>query len=89
MFLWRISNHSALDGRGGLYAPARWHSQGHPVVYLATSPAGALVEVLVEHVGEHLAPSAAVLVDGMPTTEQGKPNRRTLVHFIWGRDSLP
>ncbi len=47
MFLWRISNHSTLDGRGGLYAPARWHSQGHPVVYLATSPAGALVEVLV------------------------------------------
>ena len=47
MFLWRISNHSALDGRGGLYAAARWHSQGRAVVYLATSPAGALVEVLV------------------------------------------
>jgi hypothetical protein len=36
-----------------------------------------------------LAPSAAVLVDEMPTTEQGKPNRRTLVHLIWGRDSSP
>ena len=47
MFLWRISNHSTLDGRGGLHAAARWHSQGHAIVYLAASPAGALVEVLV------------------------------------------
>jgi RES domain-containing protein len=47
VFLWRISNHSTLDGRGGLQASARWHSQGRAIVYLATSPAGALVEVLV------------------------------------------
>jgi RES domain-containing protein len=47
MFLWRISNHAELDGRGGLLASARWHTQGRPVVYLAASPAGALVEVLV------------------------------------------
>jgi RES domain-containing protein len=47
LFLWRISNHSTLDGRGGLHASARWHSQGHAIVYLASSPAGALVEVLV------------------------------------------
>ena len=47
MFLWRISNHVGLDGRGGLLASARWHTQGRPVVYLAASPAGALVEVLV------------------------------------------
>jgi len=47
MFLWRISNYDGLDGRGGLLASARWHTQGRPVVYLAASPAGALVEVLV------------------------------------------
>lgn len=47
MFLWRISNHVGLDGRGGLLASARWHTQGRPIVYLAASPAGALVEVLV------------------------------------------
>lgn len=47
MDLWRISNHDSLDGRGGLFAPARWHSRGHPIVYLATTPAGALVEALV------------------------------------------
>jgi RES domain-containing protein len=47
MFLWRISNHVELDGRGGVLASARWHTQGRPIVYLAGSPAGALVEVLV------------------------------------------
>lgn len=47
MFLWRISNHATLDGRGGLIASARWHTEGRRVVYLAESPAGALVESLV------------------------------------------
>ncbi len=47
MFLWRISNHDSLDGRGGLLASARWHTRGRPIVYLATTPAGALVEALV------------------------------------------
>jgi len=47
MLLWRISKHADLEGRGGLLAAARWHSQGRAIVYLAESPAGALVEVLV------------------------------------------
>ena len=47
MFLWRISNHRTLDGRGGLETSARWHTQGRPIVYLAESVAGALTEVLV------------------------------------------
>ena len=47
MILWRISKHSALDGRGGLFASARWHTHGRPIVYLAESPAGALLEALV------------------------------------------
>jgi RES domain-containing protein len=47
MLLWRISSHSELNGRGGLNAPARWHNQGRPVVYLAETPATALIEVLV------------------------------------------
>jgi RES domain-containing protein len=47
MFLWRISSHSTLDGRGGLYASGRWHTEGRRIVYLAEIPAGALVEVLV------------------------------------------
>lgn len=47
MILWRISNHATLDGRGGLLAPGRWHTLGRAIVYLAETPAGALVEVLV------------------------------------------
>jgi RES domain-containing protein len=47
MFLWRISNHSSLDGRGGLLASGRWHTRGKAVVYLAETAAGALLEALV------------------------------------------
>lgn len=47
MRLWRLSRHVSLDGRGGLFAAGRWHNQGQPVLYTATSPSGALVEVLV------------------------------------------
>lgn len=45
--LWRISNHADLLGGGGMLASARWHTAGRPVVYLAESPSGALLEVLV------------------------------------------
>lgn len=44
--LWRISNHLSLTGEGGLRYAARWHSAGRRIVYLAESPAGAMVEVL-------------------------------------------
>ncbi len=47
MYLWRISNYTSLDGRGGLFASARWHTSGRPIVYLAETAAGALIEVLV------------------------------------------
>ena len=47
MILWRISNHADLSGRGALQASARWHTAGHPVVYLAENPASALLEILV------------------------------------------
>jgi len=45
--LWRISNHKTLAGEGGLKYSARWHSAGRRIVYLAESPAGAMIEVLV------------------------------------------
>jgi len=45
--LWRISNYKSLTGEGGLRYAARWHSAGSRIVYLAESPAGAMVEVLV------------------------------------------
>jgi RES domain-containing protein len=46
-FLWRISNYRSLSGDGGLHFSARWHSAGHRIAYLAESPAGAMIEVLV------------------------------------------
>lgn len=47
MILWRISNHANLRGIGGLHAPGRWHTRGHLIIYLAESPASALLEALV------------------------------------------
>ena len=44
---WRISNYADLRGEGGRIASARWHTEGKPIVYLAESPAGALLERLV------------------------------------------
>jgi RES domain-containing protein len=45
--LWRISDFANLSGEGGLLAPARWHSQGRRIVYLADHPASALIETIV------------------------------------------
>jgi RES domain-containing protein len=45
--LWRISNYASLDGVGGLRYSARWHTSGKPIVYLAESAAGAMLEILV------------------------------------------
>lgn len=47
MRLWRISNYADLTGVGGLANSARWHSRGTEIVYLAESPAAALLERLV------------------------------------------
>ena len=47
MILWRISNYADLEGKGGLVSSGRWHTRGHRVVYLAETPAGALIEALV------------------------------------------
>jgi len=45
--LWRISIYLSLAGTGGLMSPGRWHSGNRPIVYLAESPPGALLERLV------------------------------------------
>ena len=58
MTLWRISNHAKLEGRCGLITSARWHTIGRPVVYLASSPSSALLEILI-----HLELTEALLPD--------------------------
>jgi RES domain-containing protein len=45
--LWRISDYRSVSGEGGLRYSGRWHTAGRPIVYLAESAAGALLEVLV------------------------------------------
>jgi RES domain-containing protein len=45
--LWRISGYADLSGKGGRRFPARWHSAGRLIVYLADCPAGALLERIV------------------------------------------
>lgn len=61
MILWRISRHRDLSGAGGLKAPGRWHYAGQPVVYLAETPASALLEVCV-HTSANDAPPAFTLL---------------------------
>ncbi len=47
MRLYRISNHTNLDGDGGLRASGRWYTKGRPVLYCAPNPAVAVLEILV------------------------------------------
>jgi len=48
--------YAAIDGMGGMYTSGRWHTEGHPVLYAASSAALAALEVLV-HVDPLSAPS--------------------------------
>ncbi|MFY9936575.1 MAG: RES family NAD+ phosphorylase [Silvibacterium sp.] len=61
MVLWRISRHQNLNGAGGLRAGARWNHPGHPIVYLAESPAGALLEVCVHTAANDVPPDFTLL----------------------------
>ena len=61
MILWRISRHADLSGTGGLQTPGRWHHLGHPVVYLASNPAAALLEVCVHTSANDVPPSFTLL----------------------------
>lgn len=61
MVLWRISRHRDLSGTGGLRAAGRWHDAGRPIVYLAESPAGALLEVCVHTSANDIPPDYTLL----------------------------
>ena len=67
MVLWRISRHRDLDRLGGLRAPGRWHERGLPVVYLAETAAGALLEVCVHTAANDVPPSYTLLEITVPT----------------------
>jgi RES domain-containing protein len=68
MVLWRISRHRDLEGIGGLKAAGRWHHAGHRIVYLAESPASALLEVCVHTSANEVPPKFTLLkVEGPDT----------------------
>lgn len=50
-----------MSGIGGLRAPARWHYRGSPIVYLAESPAGALLETCVHTSSNDIPPLFTLL----------------------------
>ncbi len=55
-----IYSKNVLDGQGGLSAAGRWHSQGHRVVYCASSEALAVLELRV-HLGSYVPRSRYVM----------------------------
>jgi RES domain-containing protein len=61
MLLWRVSRHRDLQGAGGLRARGRWHERGLPLVYLAESPAGALLEACVHTSSTDIPPEYSLL----------------------------
>src|ERR1700691_1747462 len=61
MILWRFSLHRDLSGAGGLKASGRWHDAGHPIVYLAETPAAALLEVCVHTSANDIPPDFTLL----------------------------
>ncbi len=66
MLLWRVSRHRDLSGAGGLRAPARWHEQGSRVLYLADTPAGALLESCVHTSAGDVPPNYTLLAVVVP-----------------------
>lgn len=61
MILWRISRHRNLSGAGGIRAAGRWHYAGRRIVYLAESPAAALLEVCVHTSANDVPPEFTLL----------------------------
>ncbi len=87
MILWRISRHRDLSGIGGLRAAGRWHYAGHPIVYLAETPASALLEVCVHTSANDVPPEFTLLkIEGpdvnIPSVETTKlpQDWRTRLH---------
>lgn len=78
MVLWRISRHRDLSGIGGLRAAGRWHYAGHPIVYLAETPASALLEVCVHTSANDVPPEFTLLKIEGPDIEVPSINANSL-----------
>jgi RES domain-containing protein len=81
--LWRISRHRDLSGGGGLRAPGRWHERGLPIVYLAESPAAALLETCVHTSANDVPPLYTLLEIAMPSSIESINLDVTLLPRDW------
>lgn len=45
LYVWRLSNHPDLGGRGGLISSGRWHTAGRSIVYTADEITTAFAEL--------------------------------------------
>lgn len=85
MRAWRIYDHNAdyarassfnpLAGSGGLHRPARWHHAGHPIIYAASSPSLAVLEVLVHETSESFRQRTLLQIEFEDDSETVTPQR--------------
>jgi RES domain-containing protein len=84
MVLWRISRFIDLKGLGGMRASGHWNEAGLPVVYLAATPAGALLEVCVHTSSNDVPPTYTLVriegpdVEALSIAEESLPPDWTL-----------
>ncbi len=87
MDLYRLTEFPSLDGEGGRLYSARWHSAGSPIVYLAASPPGALIEILVHlELDENEIPPALKLIRVAVPDKLPVPSLRTPTGEAWKQD---
>jgi RES domain-containing protein len=100
VILWRVSRHRDLSGKGGFKAAGRWHHAGHPVVYLAETPASALLEVCVHTSANDIPPAFTLLkIEGpdvdcpsireesLPKDWPGRPEVTRALGTAWLREN--
>ena len=87
MDLWRISKFPSFTGEGGRLADGRWNSAGFPIVYLAASPPGALIEVLVHlELDEDDLPTSYILLRVSVPATLRIPSLRVSEGETWKED---
>jgi len=68
--VWRICKsrytESSFSGEGGLFAPGRWHSKGHRIVYTSESTSLAALEVWVHVEPQNPLPTYVVVSADIP-----------------------
>lgn len=91
MIIWRCSVHASLNGEGGMYASARWHTIGHRLTYCSPNSSGALLEVLANLKGkaEVLPRNLQYLVIDLPDAiDRERLNSKSLPADWRKRESL-